>query len=124
MNKLVKFLAALQVLTFATAEYNQNGIENALPEAAAQGRDTFTASMTQDLFSSTGTSLTMVNGWKSPTIPNQCSVNLLFSDSGNPIEDTHGFIIELIEPHAPARRFTVADCRKLPDRIFQHYISG
>jgi hypothetical protein len=121
MNKLIGFLAVLQVLTMVAADYNRREIENALPEAAAQGRDTFAASMTQDLFSSAGTSLTMVNGWKSPTIPNQCSVNLAYSDNGKPVEDLIGFILEL---HAPARRFTIADCRKLPDRIYQPYISG
>jgi hypothetical protein len=119
--KWLYVLVALQVASMAAVEYNTHQIDGALPDAARQGYDTFAVPMTQNLFQSTATSLTMVNGWKSPTVPNQCSVNLVFSDSGMPTEDTYGFIFEL---HAPARRYTVADCRNLPERVFRPYVSG
>ncbi len=121
MNKLLGLLAAMQMAILFAVDYNEKKIEGILPEAATQGSDTFLVAQTADFFSSTGTSLTMVNGWKSSTVPNQCSVNLVYSDSGRPIEDTSGIIFDL---HAPARRFVITDCRKLPIRVFQPYISG
>ncbi len=121
MNKLLGMLVALQVLSIAAVEYNDSKIEGALPGAVTQGRDTFSVSQTQSLFSSVGTSLTMVNGWKNRTDPKACSVNLVYSDNGNPIRDYSGLLLDWNEP---ARRFTIADCRKLPERIFQPYIGG
>ncbi len=118
---MMGLLIALQVFLFGANFYNQDKIEDALPKAAAEGKDTFVVPQMADLFKDTGTSLTMVNGWRAVNEPNQCSVNLVYSDTGIPVEDKIGFIFEI---HAPARRFVIKDCSKLPERVFRPYIGG
>lgn len=111
-------LLAVQFATLAAVMFNQQKIEAALKVAAARGQDTFTATQVSDLFSSSKSSFTMVNGWKAVNKPNQCSVNLVRSDSGTPVDNSTGFFLEF---HAPARRFIIKDCSNLPPRIYRPF---
>ena len=119
MNKLLMSLIVLQFASMCMNLFDDKKIENALKDAGAQGRDTFAAKQVCDLFSSSKTEFTMVNGWKAVSTPNQCSVNLVRSDSGIPYADSSGFLFDL---HPPARRFVIKDCSKLPPRIFEPFV--
>lgn len=116
MRRAIYTLIAAQFLAFAAEAFNGDRAETAIEKAAAAGQSTFAAQMTHNIWDSSETNFTMVNGWRSETVPNQCSVNLIKSDTGKPLEDTVGYLWDM---HPPARRFVIKDCRKLPDSIYR-----
>ena len=109
----IGLMAASQAITVPIAIYQDSEITDAAQQAASGGLNTFQLS---------GAEVAMVNGRKSGSGDPGCSVNLIYTASGDFITKWNGLLLDF--DNKDHVRVYIDDCSKLPKGVFLPHQNG